>query len=156
MAMRTYPDDRERTPIQMSLRQFVNKGIAYFNAIQDGSHIERMSFLKFILAGRKGLDLDTQRNVTLNVCQGLDEITQVTTTRDFDSLIRTTRTLPYSAPLTVWPAPPFRDTLTKNNHVTAIAFDNEVSPSPAFCVSLVFDNSFHPEPRIKCPDAQNT
>ena len=67
MAMHTYPDDRKCTPIQMSLHQFINKGITYFNAIQDGSHIERMSFLKFILTGQKGLDLDTQRNITLNV-----------------------------------------------------------------------------------------
>ena len=85
-----------------------------------------MRFLKFILAGRRGLDIDIQRNITLNVCQGLPDILQITATRDFDSLIGTTKTLPYSVPFTVWPAPSFRDTLTANNHVTAIASDNQV------------------------------
>ena len=126
--MRPYPDNRECNPIQLSLHQFVDKGISYYNAIEDGSHVQRIKFLKLILAGRDGLDLDTQRNITLNVCQGLDDIADVTTTRDFDSLIGTTKTLPYSVPLMVWPVPSFRETLKNNSHVTAIALDDEVSP----------------------------
>lgn len=126
MALRAYPDDREHNPVQLTLLQFVDEGIRYYEAIKGGSKEDELTFLKFILAGRRGLDINDQDNITLNVSQGLPDIRGVNATRDFDSLIGTTKTLPYSVPVTIWPAPSFRDTLTTNSHVTAIALDNEV------------------------------
>ncbi|KAI6142091.1 hypothetical protein BKA82DRAFT_4018243 [Pisolithus tinctorius] len=95
-----YPDDHECNPVQLTLHQ------AKENKEQS------LKFLKFALAGWDGVDLDDQQNVTLNVLQGIQGIQDITVTHDYDSLIGTTKTLPYRAPLTVWPAPSFRDTLT--------------------------------------------
>ena len=66
------------------------------------------------------MDLEEQRTITLDVTQGQSDIWNITTTRDYDSLIETTKTLPYLVPLTVWPIPSFRDTLKTSNHVTYI------------------------------------
>ena len=130
--MPIYPDDREHNPVQLTLRQFIDEALHYYNAIVDGTNDDMLRFLKFVLASCHGLDLDTQRNITLNTCQALSDITEVTSTRNFDSLIGTTKTLPYRVPFTVWPAPSFRDMLTANNHVTAIAINNQVSLLPSF------------------------
>ncbi|KAI6009140.1 hypothetical protein EDC04DRAFT_2610733 [Pisolithus marmoratus] len=102
--------------------------LQYWNAIEGGTREDELKFLKFILAGRDGVELQDQRNVTLNVLQGLPDISQVAVTHDYDSLISTTKTLPYIMPLTVWPSPSFRDTLKVNNHVTALAINNEGQP----------------------------
>lgn len=124
--MRIYPDDREAAPVQLTLSEFVEEAVPYYTALGEGNREDELKFLKFVLAGRRGLELHNQRSITLNPIQGLRNIEHITTSRDFDSLIGTTKTLPYSVPLTVWPIPSFRDTLKSNNHVTSVAFDNQV------------------------------
>lgn len=126
MAMRAYPDDREVNPVQLTLSEFVEEAVPYYTASQNGNRDDELKFLKFALAGRRGLDLNNQRSITLNPIQGLRNIDQITASRDYDSLIGTTKTLPYRVPLTVWPIPSFRDTLKSNNHVTSVAFDSQV------------------------------
>lgn len=134
MPMRPYPDDREDEPVQFTLSQFVRQAARYFIQMKNTQDPDdEQTFLKFVLAGRRGLEREEQRSVTLNVTQGQSDIEDVTTTRDYDSLIGTTKTLPYLVPLTVWPVPSFRDTLTASNHVTSIAYDRNVSLP---CLSL--------------------
>ncbi|KAG8218047.1 hypothetical protein J3R82DRAFT_3387 [Butyriboletus roseoflavus] len=122
MAIMPYPDDREDEPVQLTLSEFIQEGVGYYNRLGRSDN-DDLTFLKFILAGRRGLDLDKQRTITLNVTQAEPDILRATTTRDYDSLIGTTRTLPYLVPLTVWPIPSFRDTLKMSNHVTSVAYD---------------------------------
>ena len=139
MPMRAYPDDREDDPVQLTLSEFVEEGAEYYRQVGE-SEDDDMTFLKFVLAGRRGLDLEEQRTITLNVTQGQPDIRNITATRDYDSLIGTTKTLPYLVPLTVWPVPSFRDTLKTSNHVTSIAYDGNVSlmpsPRPALALAL--------------------
>jgi hypothetical protein len=128
--MRAYPDDRADEPVQLTLSEFIQEGAEYYHRIGD-SDDDDLTFLKFVLAGRRGLDMEEQQSITLNVTQGQPDIRNVTTTRDYDSLIGTTKTLPYLVPLTVWPIPSFRDTLKTSNHVTSIAYDGNVSSMPS-------------------------
>lgn len=125
MAMRPYPDDREVQPVQLTFSEFTQEATRYYTSMD--SLEDEHKFLKFVLAGRCGLDLEDQYTVTVNATQGQRDIIRPTITRDYDSLIGTTKTLPYSVALTVWPVPNFRDTLTTNNHITSIAFDQRVS-----------------------------
>ena len=126
MPTRAYPDDRQDEPVQLTLSQFVQEASEYFLNMTN-SRDDEQTFLKFILAGRRGLQREEQRSITLNMTQGQPNIRDITVTRDYDSLIGTTKTLPYLVPLTVWPVPSFRDTLTANNHVTSVAHDHNVS-----------------------------
>ncbi|KAI5984195.1 hypothetical protein F5J12DRAFT_787609 [Pisolithus orientalis] len=119
-----YPDDCECNPVQLTLHQWVRQGLEYWDRAKENRE-QALKFLKFALAGWDGVDLDDQWNVTLNVLQGIQDIQDITITCDYDSLIGTTKTLPYRVPLTVWPAPSFRDTLTINNHVTAPAINSQ-------------------------------
>ncbi|KAG1861526.1 hypothetical protein DFJ58DRAFT_872254 [Suillus subalutaceus] len=48
-----------------------------------------------------------------------------TITRDIDSVIGVSRSLPYTTALSIWPVPPFRETLTKDNHVKSRAYNAE-------------------------------
>ncbi|KAG8214946.1 hypothetical protein J3R82DRAFT_10136 [Butyriboletus roseoflavus] len=133
MVIMPYPDDREDEPVQLTLSEFIQEGVGYYNRLGRSDN-DDLTFLKFILAGRRGLDLDEQRTITLNVTQAEPDILHATMTRDYDSLIGTTRTLPYLVPLTVWPIPSFRDMLKMSNHVTSVAYDRNVSAMP--CPSL--------------------
>ncbi|KAG9308264.1 hypothetical protein JVU11DRAFT_12151 [Chiua virens] len=123
MPMRLYPDDREPEPVQLTLSEFVREASGYYNAIGNHNRDDELEFLKFVLAGRRGLQLNDQRSITVNAIQGQPDIDRVTATHDYDSLIGTTQTLPYLVALTVWPVPSFRDTLKSNNHVTSIAYN---------------------------------
>lgn len=112
----------------MTLSEFIAEAVRYHGE-KDNGHNEEHKFLKFVLAGRRGLALEDQCTITLNVTQGQADIRNVTMTRDYDSLIGTTKTLPYSVALTVWPIPSFRDTITANNHITSVAFNMQVGRS---------------------------
>ncbi|KAH0826430.1 hypothetical protein J3R83DRAFT_5408 [Lanmaoa asiatica] len=125
MPVRLYPDDREPEPVQLTLSEFVREASRYYTAIANNNRDDELKFLKFVLAGRRGLDLNHQRSITINAIQGQPDIQNVTATRDYDSLIGTTQSLPYLVSLTVWPVPSFRDTLKSNNHITALAYNNQ-------------------------------
>ena len=129
MPTRLYPDDREANPDQLTFREFVQEACQLYQAIEDGDQDDELTFLKFVLAGHRGLDPMSQCSITINALQGIPDIQDIRVTHDFDSLIGLTRTLPYLVPLMVWPVPPFRETLKVNNHVMAVAINSEVSPS---------------------------
>lgn len=128
MPSRPYPDDRSDEPDQLVLSEFVEEAARYYRRMAR-SRDDELKFLKFILAGRRGLELETQDTITLNVMQGQPDIHNATVTRDFDSLIGTTKTLPYRVALTIWPVPSFRDTLATNNHINSLAIDDQVGIS---------------------------
>ena len=67
--------------------------------------------------------------LVLNVAQGVQPIRRedCKITRDVDSVIVITDTLPYTDPLAVFPIPSFRDTLTDDVHLKGAAFITEVS-----------------------------
>ncbi|KIK32002.1 hypothetical protein CY34DRAFT_102396, partial [Suillus luteus UH-Slu-Lm8-n1] len=46
-------------------------------------------------------------------------------TRDLDSVIGVSDTLPYTSTLSIWPLSPFRETLRKDNHVKSHAYDSQ-------------------------------
>ncbi len=52
-------------------------------------------------------------------------------TRDYDSAIGITQTLPFTRPLSVYPVPPFSETLKKDNHVSHVMPHASVSADVA-------------------------
>ena len=56
-------------------------------------------------------------------------------TRDYDSAIGITRSLPFTRPLSVYPVPPFSETLKKDNHITHVMPHASVSADRAGCGS---------------------
>jgi hypothetical protein len=131
MAIRAYPDDREVNPVQLTLSEFVEEAVPYYTASQNGNRDNELKFLKFTLAGRRGLDLNDQRSITLNPIQGLRNIDQITASRDYDSLIGTTKTLPYRVPLTVWPV------LHSGIHSSPITMSHPLLSTTRFVYSLI-------------------
>ena len=123
-AMLPYPDDRTVNPASLSLFDTVDRCDELLNQDKD-------DFVRFILAGRERLGpglLDT-RAWTLNIEEDLEEMVPwlLTKRRDFDSLFGGTSDLPYCVPMTLWPLPPFRDTLTSETHIQAYAIRGDVS-----------------------------
>lgn len=74
MPMRLYPDDCEENPVQLTLQDFINEGLEYYEAVAQGDQNDKLKFLKFMLAGRRGLDLNNQHSIMLNVPQGIPDI----------------------------------------------------------------------------------
>lgn len=135
---RSYPDDREPTPLQLSFVEFTKKARQLFIDLQDTTdpnqeRVAAKDFYRFVLAGRIYVD-DLERHVTLNSCQGQDSNVQYTLTRDYDSLIGISKDLPYSKHIELLPIPPFRMTLTQSNHLTGTVF---VEVNQVFFVSFM-------------------
>lgn len=111
----TYPD--ESHPIRTkSLRGFNNQARKF---LQPPAQID--NFLNFVLAGR---DVDSNGNskryIAIAPAAATDTIDTLprTITRDFDSMIGTSRDLPYLRPLGIYPLPNFSDTVNKSTHLT--------------------------------------
>lgn len=130
MAQRLYPDDHEIFPDQITFRQFVEEARQLYidMTAPNPNHGAELTFLKFVLAGRRGLNLADQRDVALNTLQGLPPLGAINLMRDYDSLMGITYDLPYSVALSIWPVPPFREVLKENNHITALIFNDMVNP----------------------------
>lgn len=132
MAQRLYPDDRAAEPDQRTFREFVTEARDLYRAsiAPEREPNSELKFLKFVLAGRRGMHLEDQTDVSLNTAQGLPPFRRVTVTRDYDSLIGITRGLPYRVPMAIWPVPPFRDVLKQNAHILASVWVDGVSVLP--------------------------
>ena len=74
MPFHLYPNDCEENPIQLTLQEFINEGLQYYNTVEEGDQDDKLTFLKFMLAGCCGLNLNNQCSITLNVCQGLPDV----------------------------------------------------------------------------------
>lgn len=111
--------------VQLSFSQLVatyRYASQTLNDIGEGSTIQDKSdFINTVLCGRLKEPL---KRLNLNARQSADipTLDQCTIARDFDSIIGITDTLPYTAPISIFPVPSFKDTLTKKVHLTGSAF----------------------------------
>ncbi|KAG1861501.1 hypothetical protein DFJ58DRAFT_657457 [Suillus subalutaceus] len=124
-----YPDELD-DPVQLTMEDFVGQSQDMFTRAHDGLQSE-VDFIRFALAGRVGPEADEEVDrcqIRLNAQQGIAPIPprpESTITRDIDSVIGVSRSLPYTTALSIWPVPPFRETLTKDNHVKSRAYNAE-------------------------------
>ena len=121
--MLPFPD--EPLPhVQCSIADIIRHAVAL---LRDG---ETQLFCQLMLSGRLVLGDDFQHRVYVNARQGTQPTfgRDCTFTRDIDSVIGVTRDLPYRAPLAVFPMAPFKETLKRNNHVTAEITRPDVCP----------------------------
>ncbi|TCD60512.1 hypothetical protein EIP91_009947 [Steccherinum ochraceum] len=111
------PDDVNIT--QMSLVQFTTTAQNFFD------RGDKFDFLRFTLAGLYS-DGDHDRQVYLNARQSAErpDPRDLYMSRDLDSAFGTTRTLPFSSPIALFPVTPFRETLTRANHISHPMMDH--------------------------------
>ncbi|KAK7440778.1 hypothetical protein VKT23_016854 [Stygiomarasmius scandens] len=122
--MSIYPDE-PLEDVQWGLESFV------LRASQLLTTSETDKFVNLVLAGRWERIVQgnpTVSRVTLNGRQGLQPIDMnfVLQTRDYDSAVMVSETLPYTH-LSVWPIAPFRETLTKTNHMKGLAYHGDAA-----------------------------
>lgn len=109
---------------QVSLQEFLQ--------IADNLLYEKQDvykFVRFVLAGRY-IGEGPMSRVFVNAKQGLHTGLPdgaVNVTRDYDSILGISNDLPYMSALAVFPLPPFKETLKKNNHMCSLAYNSRVS-----------------------------
>ena len=116
-------------PFQLNLEALVNLYKAatqrFNNSPEDEDRLEKL--VNCILCGRWP---EPSCRMVLNVAQGLDPISlhDCQVSRDIDSIIGISDTLPYTSPMAVFPIPSFKETLTTDVHLKGLACVNPVSP----------------------------
>ncbi len=95
------------------------------------------AFAGLLLAGRRWQH-NVEHRVVLDATRDMPtgDATTCTITGDFDSLIGITDALPLAKPLSVFPVPSFRDTLTKTVHLTMAVEIRGVRASMVVLLSL--------------------
>ncbi|KAG1893334.1 uncharacterized protein F5891DRAFT_1196566 [Suillus fuscotomentosus] len=125
-----YPDEVDDL-VQFRLDQFLGQSQDIFTRVRDDRRSE-IDFIRFVLAGRIGPEADEevdQCRIILNAQQDIPHVPprpETTITRDIDFVIGLSRSLPYTTALSVWPVPPFKETLIKDNHLKSRAYDPEL------------------------------
>ncbi|KAJ3017269.1 hypothetical protein NUW54_g622 [Trametes sanguinea] len=106
------PPDEHLRPLQLGLPDLLDRAKTLLN---QGFTDE---FVLLMLAGRTEEDGD-RRRVFVNSIQQSSAArpNTCTLTGDFDSLIGVTKKLPLNVPLSIYPVPSFKFTLTKDVHV---------------------------------------
>lgn len=107
--MPPFPD--ETYPVsELSLQEF--------NTLASEMCENTAAFVEFVLAGRYKV-YDQYRRVVLRPDREwyTPAAMPITLTRDYDSLLGLTRTLPFRKEIHVYAVPSFNDTLTKDNHM---------------------------------------
>ncbi|KAG1793321.1 uncharacterized protein HD556DRAFT_1238042 [Suillus plorans] len=120
-----YPDETIDIS-QLTMKEFVGHSRHLFTQMQDDQ--TEVDFIRFVLAARVGPLADEeldQYQVRLNCLQGIPTPPEIDITRDLDSVIGVSDTLPYTSTLSIWPLPPFRETLKKDNHVKSRAYNSQ-------------------------------
>lgn len=115
------PPDEDLPAIQVSLKEFVSAAEQLFMQGQSKDQLE--DFIRFVLAGRLQSHNGLAR-IFLNARQGIlaPAISDYQLYRDIDSVIGITRDLPFKLSMAIFPLPPFRDTLTEDNHLKCPVF----------------------------------
>lgn len=112
-----YPDEALDS-LQLSLTDYVSMAQTLFLS---GSELgqDPNAFIQFVLAGRLHF-LDRDLRISINAKQGAlpPPSGRYKLFGDLDSVIGVTRDLPFKQTFAIFPLPSFRDTLTKDNHVT--------------------------------------
>lgn len=81
------------------------------------------SLYSFLLCGKAIVDEGNQHQhcAHIDVMQNslsAQHASRITATRDYDSVLGWSDELAYNMPLTVWPVPPFNETLTRDVHLS--------------------------------------
>lgn len=120
-----YPDE-DLPELQLSLHQYVDMATGL---LQHPSDI--FDYCRMVLAGRAKVE-GVEHRIFVNARQDLPNIEPEdwVRTRDYDSLCGCTSDLPFSHHLGVFAVAPFKETLTKSNHLTAKAYDRQASARP--------------------------
>ena len=108
--------DEELPAIQLSLKSFVSIAQGLFSRGFPGDYED---FTRFVLTGRI-LDGEQVHRVFLNARQGSDAPAKekYEVQHDLDSVVGSSQDLPYTVSMAIFPLASFRDTLTKDNHLT--------------------------------------
>lgn len=116
-----YPDE-PLNKVQMTLSDFVSRAQVMLEQDPD-------EFVRFVLAGRFSAEAGHGTRAYINICQGSVHLSDadVTVVRDFDSAIGITKDLPFKHAVAVYPIAPFRETLTRNNHLSRAVTKRDVS-----------------------------
>lgn len=115
-----YPNETS-TVSQKSLSDFVHEAKTRL----DSPDCDIPSFIRFALCGRytdpvNPQDTTLHRTILINPMQDAMAPTQANLIRDIDSCIGTSNNLPFNKAFSVFPVSPFRETLTKKNHLSRI------------------------------------
>ena len=118
-----YPDETLPS-IQMSLPEFTETAQHLLYA----PNADPRDFVQFVLAGRLKQDDGSEKRVFINsrddaYVPGRGEHRQK---RDYDSASGTSRDMPFTAAMAVFPVASFADTLKKDNHIGGLAFAPDV------------------------------
>jgi hypothetical protein len=143
---------------QLTMAEFVGHSRHLYTQMQDDQ--SEVDFIRFVLAARVGPLADEELDrcqVRLNCLQGIPPLPETDITRDLDSVIGISDTLPYTSTLSIWPLPPFKETLKKDNHVKSRAYNSQVrntinSGYYIYILTVIME----PERRDTSPDAQNS
>lgn len=86
---------------------------------------DRAQCINTILCGRWH---DPDLRMSLNARQGalIPDLDDCTVTRDYDSIIGLTDHIPYDAPLSIYPVPSFKFTITRPAHIYATVYTSPV------------------------------
>lgn len=134
-----YPDEYFPHPRKMDLHT-VNR---LYHMLLFGSNASTSRFVRLALSGRFSVKEDDPPSIDTLVEIGnlnsraprLDHESGVVVTGDWDSLIGQSHTFPYAKPFSIFAVPPFKETLTKNNHVTGLAYNDR---GQSVCVLIFF------------------
>ncbi|THH21444.1 hypothetical protein EUX98_g8377 [Antrodiella citrinella] len=140
---------------QLSLRQFATTASRLY---EDNTG----DFLSFVLSGEANDDNGDVQQYAVNALQGASPIIhdELEFSRDIDSIIGVTQTLPFKVPLSIFPIAPFSETLKKNSHITQPVLNPngshiavELSKIPNFAF---FKFGGRHVTRIFCPEANSS
>ncbi|KAH9915067.1 hypothetical protein B0H21DRAFT_703417 [Amylocystis lapponica] len=127
--------DEPLPSLQLSLAEFNQRA---YDATFSNRPTSNLDSVRFILAGRTPPHHSPAARVFLNVRQELPDLAMhgYTVTRDYDSVIGITRTLPFTQAISVYPVPPFSATLTKDIHIEVAVAQPLVSTNQSVQVPL--------------------
>lgn len=102
MVQHLYPDYRGSHPDQRTFKKFVREAKQLYTTSIDPEQEDNaeLKFLKFILAGCRGLNLHNQFNIIPDATQSLPPFQVINITYDYDSLISIMKDLPYFCTIT--------------------------------------------------------
>ncbi|KAG2125256.1 hypothetical protein BD769DRAFT_1388531 [Suillus cothurnatus] len=112
-----YPDEINDLA-QLTMAEFVGHSQHLFMQIQDDQ--TELDFIHFVLAASVVPLTDEE----LDSCQAFP-LTETDITHDLNSVIGVLDTLPYTSALSIWPLPPFKETLKSNNHVKSHVYSGQ-------------------------------
>jgi hypothetical protein len=124
----SYPDEKLTSTV-VSLDSLCDK----YKDLLWSDEYDIPAFVRLALAGRFSRGPDSPQhpvrkyvvNVRRDAFVPSSEL-DYTCRGDFDSAVGQTSDLPFIRPLAVYPIPPFRDTLKKNNHCKGLAYGPNV------------------------------